>query len=99
MAGREEIPIDNRAVLNILKIIKTVMSSAVEAKLGALFINAKTAYAMHVGRIGTPAIADPHPNQQFNSICSTHQQDPPQGVEGHEHAIPLVALPQRTRPI
>jgi hypothetical protein len=46
MAGMEEIPINNRAVLNILQIIKTVMSSAAEAELGALFINAKTAVSM-----------------------------------------------------
>jgi hypothetical protein len=41
MASTEEIPINNGVVLNILQIIKAVMSSATEAKLGALFINAK----------------------------------------------------------
>ncbi len=46
MAGTEEIPINNGAVLNILQIIKAVMSSAVEAELGALFINAKAAVSM-----------------------------------------------------
>ncbi len=46
MAGTEEIPINNRAVLNILQIIKTVMSLAVEAELGTLFINAKIAASM-----------------------------------------------------
>ncbi len=46
MAGMEEIPINNGAVLNISQVIKTVMSLAVEAKLGALFINAKTAVSM-----------------------------------------------------
>ncbi len=40
MAGNEDIPIKNGAVLNILQIIRAVMSSAAEAKLGALFINA-----------------------------------------------------------
>ncbi len=46
MAGMEEIPINNGAVLNILQIIKAVMSSAAEAKLGTLFINAKTAVSI-----------------------------------------------------
>jgi hypothetical protein len=46
MAGMEEIPINNRAVLNISQIIKAVMSLAVEAELGALFINAKTAVSV-----------------------------------------------------
>jgi hypothetical protein len=46
MAGMEEIPINNGAVINISQIIKTVMSSAAEAKLGALFINAKMAVSI-----------------------------------------------------
>ncbi len=41
MAGREDIPTNNGAILNISQIIRAVMSSAVEAELGALFINAK----------------------------------------------------------
>jgi hypothetical protein len=36
-------PPNNGAILNVAKIIKAVMSSAAEANLGALFINAKTA--------------------------------------------------------
>jgi hypothetical protein len=36
-------PPDNGAVLNIFKILKAVMSSAAEAKLGALYINARKA--------------------------------------------------------
>jgi hypothetical protein len=46
MAGTEDIPINNAAVLNILRKIRAVMSSAAEAKQGALFINAKTAVSM-----------------------------------------------------
>ncbi len=47
MAGRDNIPTNNGANLNILQIIRAVMSSALEAELGALFINAKTAVSMH----------------------------------------------------
>jgi hypothetical protein len=46
MAGRDNIPTNNGAVLNILQITRAVMSSATEAELGALFINAKTAVSM-----------------------------------------------------
>ncbi len=46
MAGKEDIPINNGAILNLSQIIKAVMSSAAEAKLGALFINAKMAVSM-----------------------------------------------------
>ena len=37
---------DNGAVLNVAQVIKSVMSSAAEAELGALFINAKLAVPM-----------------------------------------------------
>jgi len=42
MSANDNIPTNNGAVLNISQIIRAVMSSAAEAKLGALFINAKT---------------------------------------------------------
>jgi hypothetical protein len=47
MASNNKIPKNNGAVLDILQIICTVMSSAAEAKLGALFINAKAAVSIH----------------------------------------------------
>ena len=46
MAGKDKTHINNGAVLSISQIIRAVMSSAAEAKLGALFINAKTAVSM-----------------------------------------------------
>ncbi len=46
MAGNEDTPTNNKVVLNILQIIRAVMSLATEAKLGALFINAETAVSM-----------------------------------------------------
>jgi hypothetical protein len=46
MTGRDDIPTINGAILNILQIIRAVMSTAVEAELGALFINTKTANSM-----------------------------------------------------
>jgi hypothetical protein len=46
MAGNEEIPFNNGAILNISQIIRAVMSSALEAELGALFIDAKTAVSI-----------------------------------------------------
>ena len=39
-------PPDNGAVLNISKILKALMSSAAEAELGALYINAHEAIPM-----------------------------------------------------
>jgi hypothetical protein len=37
---------NNKAVLNVAQVIKAVMSSAAEAKLGALYINPKHAVPM-----------------------------------------------------
>ena len=61
MAGDDEIPINNGAVLNISQIIKSVMSSAAEAELGALFINAKTAVSMRttLEELGHPQTRTP----------------------------------------
>ena len=61
MAGKENIPRNIGAVLNISQIIKAVMSSAAEAELGALFINAKMAVLMqdaaHTQRTWPPPAA------------------------------------------
>jgi hypothetical protein len=43
LSSDEKFPPNNGAILNIAQIIKAVMSSAAEAELGALFINAKEA--------------------------------------------------------
>jgi hypothetical protein len=101
MAVMEEIPINNQAVLNILQIIKAVMSSAAEAKLGALFINAENGgfHTKDTRRNGTLTIMHSHPNQQLDRTRTNHQQDLPQSTEGHGHAIPLVILLQRTGPV
>jgi hypothetical protein len=68
MAGTEEIPINNGAVLNISQIIKAVMSSAAEAELGALFINAKTAVSM---RWTLKELGHPQPGTPIQTNNST----------------------------
>ncbi len=56
MARKDNILFNNGAVLNILQIIGAVMSSAAEAELGALFIDAKTAVSMQqmLTKLGHP---------------------------------------------
>ena len=41
LSTNDEIPPNNRSILNIAQIIKAVMSSAAEAELSALLINAR----------------------------------------------------------
>ena len=62
-------PENNGAVLNVAKVIKAVMSSAAEAELGALFINAKTAVPMRktLEELGHPQ--PPTPVQTDNSTA------------------------------
>ena len=69
MAGRDDIPTNNGAVLNILQIIRAVMSSATEAELSALFINAKTTVSMHhtLKELGHPQ--PPTPMQTDNKTA------------------------------
>jgi hypothetical protein len=62
MAGTEDIPNNNGAVLNILQILmRAVMSSAAEAELGALFIKAKMAVSMQrtLKEMGHPQTCTP----------------------------------------
>jgi hypothetical protein len=69
MVGRDDIPTNNGAVLNILQIIRPVMSSAMEAELSALFINAKTAISMRhtLKELGHPQ--PPAPMQTDNKTA------------------------------
>ena len=48
MSDKSQFPPNNGAVLNIAQIIKAVMASVAEAKLGALYINAKEAVPMRI---------------------------------------------------
>jgi hypothetical protein len=61
MAGTEDIPINNGGVLNILQIIRAVMSLAAEAKLGTLFIIIKMAASMRciLKEMGHPQTCTP----------------------------------------
>jgi hypothetical protein len=69
MAGRDDISTNNGAVLNILQIIRAVMSSAAEEELSTLFINAKTAVSMHhmLKELGHPQ--PPTPMQTDNNTA------------------------------
>ena len=68
MATDEDIPKNNGAVLNISQIIRAVMSSAAEAELGALFINAKTAVSM---RQTLEELGHPQPRTPMQTDNST----------------------------
>ena len=70
MAGHDKIPINNGAVLNISQIIRAGMSSAVEAELGALFINAKTAVSMRQTLI---ELGHPQPHTPMQTDNATAQ--------------------------
>jgi hypothetical protein len=70
MVGKDNIPFNIGAVLNILQIIQAAMSSVAEAELGTLFINVKTAVSMHqmLAKLGHP---QPHTPIQINN-ATTH---------------------------
>ncbi len=101
MAGKDNIPFNNGAILNILQIIQAVMSSAAEAELGALFINAKNWHLDAPKACGTwpPTTMHTNANQKSNSTCATHQQNLTRSTQGHGYALPLAKMPQHTGPI
>jgi hypothetical protein len=69
MASNTEDALNNGAVLNITQLIKAVMSSAAEAELGALYINAREAVPMRnlLHEMGHPQ--PPTPMQTDNSTA------------------------------
>ena len=68
MSSTKEIPQNKGAILNILQIIRAVMSSAAEAELGALFINAKTAVSI---RHTLKELGHPQPRTPIRTDNST----------------------------
>jgi hypothetical protein len=101
MTGKEEIPINNGAVHNISQIIRAVMSSAAEAELGALFINAKNSrfHATNHHRTWRPTTTHPDANRQCHGTRTTQQQNLTLSTKGHGHAFPLAKVPQCPRTI
>ncbi len=77
------------------------MSSAAEAELGALFINAKNCHLHTTNPHQTwpPATTHPDANRQCHGTCTTHQQNFTQSTQGHGHGFPLATVPQCPRTI
>jgi hypothetical protein len=69
MAGNEDIPSNNGAVLNISGILKHVASSASEAEIGGLFINVKAAIPIRQTLIEMGHPQPPTPMQTDNSTA------------------------------
>ena len=69
LSKNEEIPPNNGNILNVAQIIRAVMSSAAEAELGALYINAREAVSIRniLEEIGHPQA--PAPIQIDNSTA------------------------------
>ena len=68
------------------------MSSASEAELGALHINAKfvAPFMTDAPQNEPPTAPDINTNQQFDSIWHHNKQNLSQGHKGHRFALPLV---------
>jgi hypothetical protein len=69
MAGHDDIPKNNGAVLNISGILKHVVSSASEAEIGGLFINVKAAIPIRQTLIEMGHPQPPTPTQTDNSTA------------------------------
>jgi hypothetical protein len=69
MSNNAQFPSNNGAVLNVASIIKAVMTSAAEAELGALYINAREAVPMRIvlEEMGHPQ--PPTPTQTDNTTA------------------------------
>ena len=85
LSRNEDIPPNNGSILNVAQIIKAVMSSAAEAELGALYINAREAVYIRniLNELGRPQ--PPTPIQTDNSTA--------EGVVNNK------VQPKRTKPM
>jgi hypothetical protein len=83
MCNNDADPGDNGAVLNISQIIKNVMLSAAEAKIGALFLNSRQDIPARTILEEMGHKQSPHPSEQtpkqpmvlYQSPCSQKQQN------------------------
>ena len=88
-----EDPPDNRAVLNISKILKAVMSSAAEAELGAIHQRPRSnTHATTSRRDGPQTTTHTNPNRQQHSTWSSHQQHSATPDQSNGHAFSLATL-------
>ena len=85
-------PHNNGAVLNIAQLIKAVMSSAAEAKLGALYINEREAVPM-CQLLTEMGQKYSHSNRQQHSMWGRQQQHTTSMNKSNGHEISLVARP------
>jgi hypothetical protein len=101
LLNNEKSPPNNSAILTNTTIIKAVMSSAAEAKLGALYLNAKEAVLPMTNPIQnrTPPTKDADPNGQHNSGGSDQQQKTAKMHQSNGHVILLVKRSRSPRTI
>ena len=67
MSDNGKNPKDSGAVLNVAQIIKNMMSSAAEAKIGALFVNSRQAILERTTRDEMVHVQPPTPIQTDNT--------------------------------
>ena len=98
IAGKDEIPINNQAILNISQIIWVVMSSVVEAELGALHqCKNHRVNPTDANQTWPPAATHTNANRQCHITHTTHQQNITQGTQNHGDVFPLATVPRRPR--
>jgi hypothetical protein len=101
LTNNDEHPPNNGAILTVATIIKAVMSSAAEAELGALYLNAKEAVYIQqiLTKMGHPQPKTPIQTDNFDDRGSNKQQSSTRANQVNGHAIPLAARLQSPRPI
>ena len=84
MSSNAAMPANNGAVLNIAQIIKTVITSAAEAEIGEMYINAREAVSqrMTLSEMGHPQLITRM--QTDNSATNKNR--------GNGHEVPLAKI-------
>ena len=100
MSNDDDIPSNNGAILTVSQIIKAVMSSAAEAKLGALFLNCRDAiparHALEIMGHNQP----PTPIQTDNTTdLGVVKKKCKQATKIHGYEAPLAPQPHSSKTV
>eukprot|EP00804_Cyclotella_cryptica_P002325 CCRYP_004051-RA/>CCRYP_004051-RA protein AED:0.45 eAED:0.43 QI:0/0/0/1/0/0/2/0/216 len=87
-------PANNGAIYNEASIIKSVMSSAAEAKSVVYKCTQRSRDLTHIGRVGAQTAPHPRPNRQFH--CRRHNKltSTTKAHKSHGYAFPLATRPR-----
>ena len=101
MSSDRQMPPNNGPVLTLCQIIRTAMSSACEAEIGAMYMNASQAVPArkNTREDGASTSKDANADRQFRSALGSHKQHSTAPDKGNGYTCLLVEMSRYSRPV